>query len=331
MDSKILTLLYKPQKLDKDTLEQVARHFQVVKADPKELKKFYNEMYKFFSTDFSTCAERMKLYYGSYWDWYVRATWILSLSLSQEDLLFHIKMQLPTAFRLVLSVEELLLYYLYRRCITEDDIQSFFEKIRIGIQQSTVSINPLSTRVITIVDIIKELEKNSIIDNDSIKSAAFIGEIETQLFFSLGDSLTSSEKTDYTRAFIEFIKFLSGKETNILTTMEYYIDGLDEEDDEDLQRDYMSNFSDDVVDANSLKSTYAKVKESVDSRFPKDDQGQYIDIEGVFALLGELATEYEDPRIQTLLYFDEKTGGFAWVDEDSLLGDMDQNLDPEVQ
>ena len=55
-----------------------------------------------------------------------------------------------------------------------------------------------------------------------------------------------------------------------------------------------------------------EIRKIIDAQFPKDKKGNYIDISGVFAKLGELAEQYGDVGINELLYWDEVKGKFWW-------------------
>jgi len=54
------------------------------------------------------------------------------------------------------------------------------------------------------------------------------------------------------------------------------------------------------------------IKMMIDSRFEKDEQGQYVNLEGVLLLLAHLAEDQQDESIRDLYYFDEQTGMFVW-------------------
>lgn len=60
------------------------------------------------------------------------------------------------------------------------------------------------------------------------------------------------------------------------------------------------------------KPTYKDIQQMVDARFGKDEQGIYLSVEGVLALLDSIATEHGDDAIRDLYYFDEQTGSFHW-------------------
>ena len=58
--------------------------------------------------------------------------------------------------------------------------------------------------------------------------------------------------------------------------------------------------------------THEQIKEMIESRFNKNENGEFTNAEGVFTLLGALAAEYDDPKILELYYYDEKEGKFKF-------------------
>ena len=61
------------------------------------------------------------------------------------------------------------------------------------------------------------------------------------------------------------------------------------------------------------KPSAAEIKKMIETQFKKGADGQFEDIESVFAKLNELAKKYNDPKINELVYYDEKTGKFKWT------------------
>jgi hypothetical protein len=60
------------------------------------------------------------------------------------------------------------------------------------------------------------------------------------------------------------------------------------------------------------KSSPAQIKSEIESQFKKDAEGNFADIEGVMAKLGELAEKNNDSKIAEMIYFDEKENKFKW-------------------
>jgi hypothetical protein len=58
--------------------------------------------------------------------------------------------------------------------------------------------------------------------------------------------------------------------------------------------------------------THEQIKEMIESRFNKNENGEFTNVEGVLTLLGALSTQYNDPTILELYYYDEKEGKFKF-------------------
>lgn len=61
-----------------------------------------------------------------------------------------------------------------------------------------------------------------------------------------------------------------------------------------------------------VKPTSQQIKSQIESQFKKDAEGNFADVEGVMAKLGELAEKNNDQSIADMLYYDEKTAKFVW-------------------
>lgn len=58
--------------------------------------------------------------------------------------------------------------------------------------------------------------------------------------------------------------------------------------------------------------SYADIKKEVNVAFKKDQDGEFVDLDGVLNKLAELAKKHKDDKIAELYYFDEKSGKFQW-------------------
>jgi len=58
--------------------------------------------------------------------------------------------------------------------------------------------------------------------------------------------------------------------------------------------------------------SYSEIKDKINQFFPKDQNGEIIDTEGVFEVLEKTAAKYGDEKIKELYYFDEASGKFKW-------------------
>lgn len=228
------------------------------------------------------------------------------------------------------DIYDVVLSYLDFNVFDEIETGKLYDRIKTAFLNSPCIVGKDKTgQVITFAELLKKI--GDIQEKDSIQKAEFYTWFSNLVtipdaykdFFIVNSPEEIMEKIE---GLHNFFKGVTGDKIFYII-QKYFHPGLFEQklqvDEEIVEED------EDVEDQKMI--SYDSIKESINSRFPKDDQGQYQDIEGVFALLSELASEYEDPRIETLLYFDEKTGGFEWTPEESLLGDMDQNLDQELK
>ena len=61
-----------------------------------------------------------------------------------------------------------------------------------------------------------------------------------------------------------------------------------------------------------VKPSVAEIRERIDREFPKNDEGDYLNIVGVLDRLQSLAQKYNDKKIAEWFYFDEAAGKFIW-------------------
>ena len=67
-----------------------------------------------------------------------------------------------------------------------------------------------------------------------------------------------------------------------------------------------------IPQSKPAKPTSKQIKSQIDSQFKKDHEGNFINMEGVYEKLNELAEKNNDPSILELYYFDEGAGKFKW-------------------
>lgn len=62
----------------------------------------------------------------------------------------------------------------------------------------------------------------------------------------------------------------------------------------------------------TVKPSYAEIRKKIEAVFPKNAQGEYINLDSVLAALQSAAEKYNDPKISELMYFDESDSKFKW-------------------
>jgi len=126
----------------------------------------------------------------------------------------------------------------------------------------------------------------------------FQDENDFELYFSLDEEVI-------TENIIKFFNFIfKTKKEDILKVADIYVrtGELTSEKSENKQKDNSS----------TTIPTYSQIKSKILQFFPKDENGEIIDIEGVFEVLEKTANKYNDEKIKELYYYDEATGKFEW-------------------
>lgn len=295
------------------------------------LREVYELWRDFFADNQGTYARITG--YPLHWELFVRATWQLFLSLPEEEVFIHFRWQIPTAFRLGLSVEENVFFFLYRRYLTEREREAAYRSMRQMLIESEVPINPAQRGSISIRELTDKRKKNYRQDI-GIDDSSTLARIESELFPETGASFSPSEeeKIATTRALLAFIDFIRTTDAINSIINEYIversrIDVLSvsdfpstEESSEGLPsiapRPMPSvKVIPEEEEERDSRMTYAEIRALIDHRFGKDESGSYRNVEGVLATLESFAEKYSDERISELLYFDENQGMFVWNEE----------------
>jgi hypothetical protein len=62
------------------------------------------------------------------------------------------------------------------------------------------------------------------------------------------------------------------------------------------------------------KLSYGDIRKQIETRFPKDPNGEFVNVMDVLAELAKMAGENGDDKIKDLYYFNEQTSQFEWHD-----------------
>lgn len=321
----------KLQKLSSEQQTQMEDGFDIVLITPAHTEAVYHSLHTFFlENKFS--LETIKMYYQTYWKWYVRCTWKRFLELKPEEVLMHVQSQLSTAYQLGIDVEDSVFYYLHRH-FQEDDQQPFFNKIRDAVFASKMLVNPMVENSMTIGSLAQKIILNSKLGGDSLKNAEFLAELQRMLFPSDNvTDLNEEKKRENTLSLFDFIIFLD-EEKYISEVIYNYLDNLffGNEQGEELVNKSSAKFeikeeinpsapipSQSPAETPASKSTKktkptpVEIKKLVETRFKPNAEGEIENVEGVMAMLDSLAEQYGDKGIGELYYFDENSEKFIW-------------------
>src|SRR3989344_119364 len=164
------------------TDDQIARkdgEFQQILSNPSEADKVYEELRDFFVT--STEAE-VKKYWYSYWRWYVWLTWDRLNTVSKDELISIIfSQQIPMALLLDFDVRESLLWYFVANNFFEDDLESFYLKIKKAFLESKAVVGVWQGKNVTVAGLIKEAD-SVYSSGDSLVEANFENKLRQLIF-----------------------------------------------------------------------------------------------------------------------------------------------------
>jgi len=308
----------KPHQLTPEELFDAQLDFSVLLEDPVHLEEVYQSLHNFFS-EVKFDPKIVGQYYHTYWSWYVQATWRLNLSIPVDTFVEHLAYQLPKAFSLGIAVEDEFLYFLFRKFPIQVYCAPVYENMRQKILQSSFPLHPNFNNSFTIKDVAIQYKKLNEGQIDSLQLAAFLAKVGEQLFLNFSDrQIEDVEKNALTKDFLSFLLFLQ-KDVDITEVVtKYIIDltaaNLPKPNPAILEAEKKEETPSTPITSPEVSSlSLEEIKKMVDTQFQKDETGQYQDLEGVFGLLDELAEKYNDPKIKELLYFDENTGGFVWM------------------
>jgi hypothetical protein len=331
---------------DANYLAEEQEFFTVVINDVAKRDPMYLKLVAFFK---DKSVSEMLAYKDTYFKWYVYLNWKNFQSLSFPDVLLACANQIPTAFSLGIDVLNELMWYLALRTQDVFEVESWYSKMKQSIFQSPLPLGNFQGKQIILRDIIVEIEKINQSQTDSIARAEFNAKLKNLLFptnqFANKYIVTEFTPDDFVAAFNSLVGFFIGIDNGRLL---YILDSLqnpmkyEEEVPENIAPtavvDYASKIENipqiegaisaapsELLNSNSVSTpaspitvetptpmSQSEIQSRIDAQFEKDENGQYKDLEGVFAALDEIASTYNDESIRELFYFDEQSGGFKW-------------------
>ena len=325
------------------TNEQIAQkenEFQQLLLSPAEVDKTYEELRDFFA---NPTQSEIKKYRHSYWRWYVLLTWNRLNSLPKDELVSTVfSQQLPIALLIDVDVWKSLMQYFVANNFFEDDLESFYLKIKKAFLESDAVIGEWQGKNVTVAELVKEI--GSVYDKeDSLSQADFESKLrqiispeeEVSKKYFIADPEKTKERFLYLVAFFETFT-----EENIWYVVDAFLN----------PEKYQKTASGAVlkpVSSNpplprpsgespkpstvplqpapnkeepklvvppTIRPTPspAQIKSQIESQFKKDADGNFTDIEGVMAKLNELSEKNNDPKIAEMMYYDETENKFKW-------------------
>ena len=320
-------------------LEQEDYRFNLKISNAELADDAWQELNSFFEKN----PDSKEQYRYSYWRWFVILSWQKALSSSETTFLRLIGDQAPIAVLVNIDVMDLMIRYLAQNYYYREDIGGYFLKLQSAFLQSEAVVGVWHKKNVTVSELVKEI--GSIYKSkDSLAIADFESRLR-QIMFP-GDEISKKYLTaDSEQAKERFLDLVSFFQTFTEENIWFVIDAfLNPEKYQNVapggaptatpvsvvtpkattvksvsQPSVASPKKEEFkpiappVPITSSQPTPQQIKSQIDKEFSAEDaEGNFVDIEGVYKKLGELAEKYNDLAINDLIYYDEGSGKFLW-------------------
>ncbi|MCB9798911.1 hypothetical protein H6758_04260 [Candidatus Nomurabacteria bacterium] len=360
---------FQPKKLALAEFEKTEKAFQAIFSDAKQMNVVWNQLHAFFM---SATSEQIHEYKHTYWRWYVLLTWKRLNTFSIEEFLEIVVRQIHTAILLLDNVWDSLAWFLYNKGMTEQEMQSYYRKIKEAFWNSDWEIGRDGGKEYTVRDIIAEIERQEAQNADTLELAQFSAHLQAVFYksdpeFENYKQYYREDHEDVINDFNSMVHFFIGvPQDKIFYVVDAFVhpDEYDIEPEntekepstvsevnEEFERELDAFFNDDTnqpqehdqkpistsesdlqekritqdsqtpslprerpseVSSQKVAVDYHAIKDMIEERFMKDEDGQIANMHGVLALLEAMAQQYEDDKIREIYYFDENEGRFVW-------------------
>ncbi len=334
-----------PQQLKPGDIEAKEKEFRSLLDLGKEEEKMWADLHGAFKDD----ANNDQAYWYTYFRWYTELTWRRLEGLNDEEFFeIVVARQIPMAILTDHDVWNSLLWTLSTRWYATGDMADAYQRIRDTFSSSKGVLGQENGKSITLADLFADIRRLNDTGNDSFQMVALRSRIKN-LFYPASQPLVKYLNPDQdtaVRQFIDLNHFFLGTEVDDITAVvdiflhpENYTAGTAAGlgsvptppasitapvqasttppapapvRPRVVRPPKVAPSSPAEKPLEKKKMSYPDIRAMVDSRFEKDEKGQYKNIAGVAALLEQLAKDQNDPAIEDLYYFDERTGKFRW-------------------
>ncbi len=331
-------MFFEQKKLMDSEIEQKEVEFGDILVDLEKAAILWKEMRDFFANN------SIDDYRFTYWRWFVELTWYRLNVVSKEDIVEVIADQVSSALLQNYNVQEEIMRYLGLRVVDEAEMQGLYFKIQKAFLESDAVVGIWKGNSVTVAELEKEIKAVSK-RNDSLEQAEFESKLKQVMFPNdpLVNKYTTADPDEAVRRFIDLVVFF---QTFTQEDIWYVVDAfLNPEKYQNIAPgEALSSAAPAAPTALApklapavqpssqpatapkpvappqpvvkptvpTKPTPTQIKSQIEFQFKKEAEGNFVDIEGVMAKLGELAEKNNDPKIAEMMYFDEKENKFVW-------------------
>lgn len=317
-----------PRKIDLNQLPQAeADFFGLVRSNVDENDQVFADLTNFFASESDVVIYTD--YYFSYWSWFVRLTWervgIMESTSFADQVLAR---QVPAAIALGFDVWKELVWNLHFRNAFPDDMTAAFTLMKKRFLESEAIIGLYKGALVSVKDLIPEIKRLNGPQPDSLQSAETMSKIQACFtnYNNNSQLVNTFVKPELaTDQFVGLVNFFLGVESDrIWYVVDSFVrdsvppveitipEGVDV--DESVLEPEPENVAEvqDRSIENPPAANYSEIKTMIEARFARDASGEFVNLDGVLALLDSLASDQGDDQIRELYYFDEGAGKFQW-------------------
>lgn len=297
--------------------KQIEKIDSILFLENEKKDQAYFELEKFFIDKKEAEQWELKL---SYWRWYVFLSWEKLYQLPAESVIRLIKTQIPVAILVGENALERLLMYIKINFLDPDQLDLFFANCQKEFLNSNAIIFSQKNETLTIKKFVDQMTKFKVSGN-TLEEAEYLGKMKVKLL----------ENNDlYKKFFIDSKEKIFSELLGIVyffvlvdhDNLWYFLNHLDlskkitHEELKNVMIEYEKNKNEALKENFSKeKADYFDIKEYIEEKFKKDESGQFVDVESVFAELQNIAIDEDDDKILELYFFNEQTGKFEWNDK----------------
>lgn len=300
------------RSLDAESLSQFNIDYEtVLLQNPAGRELAYQSWHSFF---LSQGSEIDWQYQDSFFGWYTDLTWMHLKNVSETTV---IKMafgrQVPVALWRGIDVWKELMFYL-DGIADPQLIESVYGKIQQEFFNSLAIVGVWKEKKYTVADLVKDVRLVGDKNVDSLRSAETLSKVRQILSQNESRYLKISVDENLDRL-VGLINFFLGVEP---TAVWFVVDGFINPEKYEVNGKILNEPEKEVgqqqVDStnNRPAANYGEIKTMIEARFARDASGEFVNLDGVLALLDSLATDQGDDQIRELYYFDEGVGKFQW-------------------
>jgi len=251
--------------------------------DPQKAEETFFELKLFFKDN---TKKKSIGFRDTYWKWFAILLWDRFNFLSEEEIInIAFKRQFILGIGLDYDLDKIIKRYLASLLYEKEDVLELFLKIKNAVYSNEEEFIFEDT-VYDFPYILKRFEEDNLMKDENLRKA---------LSFNREKMLK----------LIDFLNLLKIEDKDVLIMLNKFLNRSPK-----VKNEAENNKV--LTEPKLTAPSYAEIKAKILQFFPKDEQGEIIDTEGVFEVLEKTAAKYGDDKIKEMYYYNEETEKFEW-------------------